>query len=110
MTRSGNRATAENFVDLVKDALEHLYDPASLRDHVLVGHLRPDRLPRGTGPAQALRQTLLDGVEQLNYSASPPSAAKPNRAHQILVLRYVEVLPFRDVMAELSLSQPLLAP
>lgn len=98
--------SADSFVELVKDALEHLYDPARLRDHPLIPLLVPPRLPLGIGPAQALRQTLLDGIERLNFSAALPPTARQNRAHQILVLRYVEALPFRDVMVELSLSQP----
>jgi CheY-like chemotaxis protein len=98
--------STDSFVELVKDALEHLYDPVRLREHPLIAALVPERLPLGVGPAQALRQVLLDGIERLNFSASLPPGARQNRAHQILVLRYVEALPFREAMAELSLSQP----
>ncbi len=96
----------ESFVDLLKDALEHLYDPVHLRSHPLASLLLRQPLPFGVSSAQALRQVLLDGIERLNYSTSLPSGARQNRPYQILVLRYVEALPYRDVMAELSLSQP----
>lgn len=95
----------ESFVDQVKDALEHLYDPAHLRDSPLGEALLPERLTAGVGRAQALRQILLDGIEKLNFGGTLPSGARQNRAYQILVLRYVEALPFREVMAELTLSQ-----
>lgn len=93
------------FVSLVKDALEHLYDPVHLTDHLLARQLLPESLPLGVNTAQALRQALLEAIERLNPGPTVPPGARARRAHQILELRYVEALPFRDVMAELALSQ-----
>ena len=51
-------------MDLVRDALLHLYDPAQLQSHPLLS------LP----PAPTRRQALLDGIEALLSSAAGPLA------------------------------------
>ncbi|MBI2941716.1 MAG: hypothetical protein HYY04_14895, partial [Chloroflexi bacterium] len=94
-----------DFVSLVKDALEHLYDPARLGDHPLVGLLLPERLPSGASRAQALRQALLDGIDRLDPGPAVPAGSRAHRAQQVLALRYVEALSYREAMAELGLSQ-----
>ena len=96
-------APSETFVAQVKDALDHLYEPARLGESPLVG-LLVGQTPAGVRRAPALRQALLDAIEQLNPGATPVDA-RVRRAHQILSLRYVEALTYRDVMAELNLSQ-----
>ena len=93
------------FVHVVKDALEHLYDPAYLTAHSLARLLLPPTLPPGVSPAQALRQVLLDAVEALDPGPKLSVTARQRRAYRVLELRYVEALSFRDVMAELALSQ-----
>lgn len=98
------KAFASGFVDLVKDALEHLYDPLHLEEHPLARMLLPERLPPGVSRVEALRQVLLDSIDRLD--ASVPSGSRQDRLHKILELRYVEALPYREVMAELALSQP----
>ncbi|MBI2939902.1 MAG: response regulator [Chloroflexi bacterium] len=94
-----------DFIALVKDGLEHLYDPACLREHPLTRVLLPERLRPGVKSTQALRQVLLDAIDSLRRDTSPPSGAPWSRDHQILQLRYVEALPFREVMARLGLGQ-----
>jgi CheY-like chemotaxis protein len=93
------------FLDQVKVALEHLYDPVALRDHALGPELLRGWSSPGLDRARALRQELLDAVEQLRPARPTPTDVHQSRAYQILQLRYVEGLPFREVMANLGLSQ-----
>ncbi len=93
------------FVALVKDALECIYDPVQLESHPLGAAILPGRLPPGTSRVQALRQALLDAVDQLDPGPSLAASARQRRLHQIVELRYVEGLPFREVMVQLGLSQ-----
>lgn len=94
------------FVEQVKDALDHLYDLIYLREHPLVATLVPNPLPIGVNRGQALRRILLDAIEQLATETAEAASERPHRLYRILLLRYVEKLPFREVMAELALSQP----
>ncbi len=93
------------FAEQVKDALEHLYDLASLNEHPLGRDLLPVLLPVGLSPAHALRQAILDAIHDLQEELSPGLAGRPGRLCHILELRYVESLPYREVMSELGLSQ-----
>lgn len=93
------------FVALVRDALEHLYDLVYLRDHPLALALSRDCLPPDVGNTLALRQVLLDAIDSLVLSDSLPSDTRQERDHRVLQLRYVEALPFREVATRLGLSQ-----
>ncbi|MBI2942230.1 MAG: response regulator [Chloroflexi bacterium] len=92
------------FIALVKDALEHLYDPAVLQGHELARMLLTDHAAN-TSRRLALRQALLDAIDRLRPEHSLPIAARQRRLHQLIELRYVEALPFREVMSQLALSQ-----
>jgi CheY-like chemotaxis protein len=94
------------FVDAVKDALDHLYDFARLSSHPLARWLLPDEPPRGVSRAQALRQRVIDAIESMNPGRRLQPSAPQRRAYQLLDLRYVEALPYREVMRTLALSQP----
>src|SRR4051812_36272591 len=91
------------FVDLVKDALEGLYDPARLEGHPLGAWLGGD--PPVTIGAQVLRQRLLDVIDELDVGPEVTPDSRRRRLHQVLHLRYVEALPVREVMSELALSE-----
>lgn len=90
---------------LVKDALEKLYEPADLAQHPLARVLLPARLPSGISTSQGLQQLLLDGIEKLRPNPHVSGGALPARIYQILELRYVEALPYREVIRALGLSQ-----
>src|SRR5215216_3486530 len=93
-----------DFIELVKGALNHLYDPAQLRDNGLIPVLFPAGVPAGVSRAQALHRAVLEAIGAL-HPGSLPDAAPQHRTHRLLELRYVDALPFREVMAELGLSQ-----
>jgi CheY-like chemotaxis protein len=91
------------FVEATKHALEHLYDLALLADHPLAGWLPPRLL--GAGGARALRQVLIDAVEQIDPGPHVAASAPERRAFQVLQYRYLEALPYREVMQALALGQ-----
>ena len=99
-------APPTTFVDQVKDALDHLYDLSCLIEHPLATELLPVRLSVGFSRAHALRQTILDAIDELHRDLPNRAVSRPGRVYQILELRYVESLPYRQVMSELGLSQP----
>lgn len=99
-------ASPTAFVDQVKDVLDHLYDLSYLSEHPLTTDLLPARLPTGVSRAHALRQAILDAIEELHGELPPSATNRPWRMYHIIELRYVETLSYREVMSELGLSQP----
>ena len=91
------------FVEATKDALEHLYDLAVLTDHRLTRWLPPALL--GSGGARGLRQVLIDAVDQIDPGPHVAASAPERRAFQVLQYRYLEALPYREVMQALALGQ-----
>mgnify|MGYP005850822199 CR=1 FL=1 len=102
-TSQGGTPTTE-FVALVKDALENLYDPSRLDSHDLC-HVLLSGDRASSGRSLAIRQVLLDAIDRLKPHHKLSIGARQRRLHQILELRYVEALPFREVMSQLALSQ-----
>lgn len=98
-------APTPEFVQAVKEGLDRLYDYAGLNDHPLGRWLLSGAPPRGTSAAQVLRQRLIEAIERLNPGARVPMSARQRRFVRILELRYLEALPFREVMRTLALSQ-----
>src|SRR5262245_23557916 len=94
------------FVEAVKDVLNHLYDVNRLNGHPLAEWLVEAELPRGASYGQALRQRIVQAIEQVNPRQTPSTLERQTRAFRILELRYVEAMPYREVMQTLALSQP----
>ena len=94
-------APPEEFVQLVKQALENLYDYRVLQRHPLA--------PPGTGgagtpsAAEQLQQSLVAAVSMI--APAQGSAVHPQaRVHDLLRLRYVEGLTVSDAAARLGVS------
>lgn len=94
-----------DFVALVKDALDHLYTPVYLRTHQL-GDLLSRQAPPGPQREHALRQLLTDTIDALKPEPNAPSSESQRRLHQILHLRYIDGLHYREIMGMLPMSQP----
>src|SRR5262245_40569972 len=106
MTSAADGASeAARFATDVKDALQHLDDAIYLMGHRLADDLLPPSASPAVGRGQALQRLILDAIAELSPGAGAPASDRRRRTHQILDLRYAEGLPFRDVMAELALSQ-----
>ncbi|NPV09187.1 MAG: response regulator [Anaerolineae bacterium] len=95
-------AVPEEFVGLVRDALAHLYDYAHLQRHPLVALASTGETT--TDSARALRNLLLDTLEQLNPGDSLSRNDKEWRPYGVLVRRYVDGFPAEEIMEELHIS------
>src|SRR5437867_2135699 len=89
------------FAGHVRDALAHLFDRSRLRAHPL-GRLLLD--PDAPAPADALRQLLLDAVEQIRPPEPCPPSSPAWRPYRYTVLRYVEGVKAERVAQELQVS------
>ena len=98
MQESLNRSAFENEL---RTALTHLYDPAVLRDSLLVNrfglHSRADAIV-------ALRRILVEAIEALRPSDDAPPQSNAWRYHQILYGRYTEQFTQIEVSHDLGLS------
>jgi CheY-like chemotaxis protein len=94
----------DEFELLVRDGLQHLFDPAYLQTHTLAaytGAASSDRIARG----RLVRQALLDAIQALHPGSSVTATSHGWRAYRLLELRYVEAREVADVAAELALSK-----
>jgi hypothetical protein len=95
---------ADDFEALVRDGLQHLFDPAYLQTHPLAAYIdaaRSDRVARG----RLVRQALLDAIQALHPGSSVTAASHAWRAYRILELRYVAGHDVGEVAAQLALSK-----
>lgn len=94
----------DEFRRQLRDALEHLYDPAHLEVHPLLAQVgtvpTADRLTR----AQQLRGLLKDAVEALRPQRGSPSESTAWRSYLALRCRYVQGMSPGEVASELGLS------
>lgn len=94
----------ESFVELVRDALLNLYDPAGLHHHPLlplVGAATMHAVDRG----RLFRQSLLDAIEVLNPGPGVAVTSRAWRTYRILELRYIEGNDVTSVMDQVYLSK-----
>jgi CheY-like chemotaxis protein len=94
----------DEFARQVKDALEHLYDPARLEVHPLLAEVVPDAVPDGITRAQKLRGILKDAIEALRPQAGSPSSSPAWRSYLALRYRYIQGMSMGEAADELGLS------
>ncbi|MCL4545472.1 MAG: response regulator [Chloroflexi bacterium] len=94
----------DEFVDLVRDALLHLYDLAHLQTHPLTTLIqRARKLPEPAGAL--LRRELLEAIESLRPAAGVPASSRSWRLHQVIELRYVAEEDVSEILRELVISK-----
>ena len=93
-----NRSAFENEL---RTALTHLYDPAVLRDSLLVNRFGLDSR---ADAIVALRRILVEAMESLRPSDDAPPQSNSWRYHQILYGRYTEQFTQIEVSNDLGLS------
>jgi CheY-like chemotaxis protein len=93
----------DGFAGQVRDALLHLYDYAHLQRHPLA-RLAAVAARSGGGSAKALRDLLLDTIEQLHPGANVSPNDKEWRPYAILTRRYVDGFDIDDIIQELHIS------
>ena len=93
------------FVEQVKETLEHLYDFPYLQNHPLAqaGRLFSDE--PGETDGQRLRHALVAAIETLNPGPGAPFHAVHARLYNLLLLHYVEGLTIQEAAHELGISR-----
>lgn len=94
----------EEFVEQVKDALEHLYDFAYLQQHTLAQKNGAEPEDAAGTAAQRLRRELVSVIETLNPGADVPFRSPHGRLYNVLHLRYVEGMTVHETANELGIS------
>ena len=94
-------ATSTTLEDLLRQALNHLYDSTFLRDSPLVGLLGLSHHPNR---ARALRTTLEAAIEALGDLERPTAADGDERTYDVLFHRYLQQFTQVDVANQLGIS------
>lgn len=93
--------TGEQFLQHLRSALNHLYDPRHLHRSPLANLFgvadRPDT-------PLALRRILIEAIESLRPDAEVPSQARAWRIYDLLHYRYVQQFSQQEVADQLGLS------
>lgn len=93
------------FNEIIKDALDNLYDYASLETHPAIFSVI--KLPHGFSgnKGEYVRQVVVDGIEKLRPPHKEPSLTSPEwRPYIILQKRYIEGLALQELADLLAIS------
>lgn len=93
--------TYSQFVEALRGALTHLYDPVALRKNPLMQVL----LPHATISSIELRRTLTASIESLKPTSEMPAGVPQHRGYQVLMFRYVQQLSQQEVADQLGFSR-----
>ena len=99
-----NTAPSSEFIEQVKQALEHLYDFAYLQQLPLAQALAPDKLRASQTIGHHLRRELLTAVEAINPAPNSPQQFADARLYNLLHLRYVESITVQEAANRMGLS------
>jgi CheY-like chemotaxis protein len=92
------------FEQLVRDALNHLYDTSYLQNHPLASLPASHPGDRGALRGKRLLQALLDAIDSLHPPQGTPSSQRAWRIFTLFSLRYVEGVGFTEVLRRLNIS------
>jgi CheY-like chemotaxis protein len=95
----------DEFIQQVRDVLNHLYDYPYLENHPLTLHYCPESGLTGPNRAQRLHRLLLETIEALHPPTAPAKDTSQARCYHLLVYRYVEEQTLEDIMAEFGYSR-----
>lgn len=93
--------TQEDFIELLRDGLSHLYDSEYLRQSRLAELFG---VTQRANSASAIRNVLTEGVESLKPPEDVPSQSRDWRLYDALFYAYVQQLEQRIVADQLGLS------
>lgn len=96
---SSPRDRAASFAELVRDALDHLYDVPFLQTHPLGAHVRASKDASGKSGGHSLQVALRDAIAA--FGADNRQA----RSYQVLQLRYVEALDVSEACVRLGIGR-----
>lgn len=95
------RATNQDLIRELGHLLQHLYDPLELGHSPLIERFG---LHQRVNPGSALQEALIAAIQSLKPAPSAPSQANWQRLYHILLYRFVEQLPQKEVAQDLGLS------
>jgi CheY-like chemotaxis protein len=98
-------STEAEFLQQVRDVLNHLYDYAYLESHPFTSRFWPASEQHGLNRAQRLHRLLIESIEELHPPAAPAKGASRAEYYFLLVYRYVEEWPPADIMQKLGYSR-----
>ncbi|MBI2941357.1 MAG: sigma-70 family RNA polymerase sigma factor, partial [Chloroflexi bacterium] len=90
------------FEQYVREAMEHLFDPAYLHSHPLAALLAPRKVQGMAG--EALQRALREAIEALKPSRDVPRRSPAWRTYLALRLRHVDVLTMPEVADQLGIG------
>jgi len=91
----------DEFQKLLRDALNHLWDPSYLQRTTLISVFDlEDRVNAATG----LRRLLVDAIESLEPDAAEPPHSRAWRIYESLYYRYVQQLSQAEIADQLGIS------
>lgn len=106
MTDDPRDEPGDGLLAQVRRALTNLYDPISLQRSPLAALLRRAKPPVPPGQeARALRQCLIEAIEQLAPAANVPLQSGERRGYQALRGRYVNQVPIAELAQSLAVSE-----
>lgn len=94
-------ATFEQYLDALRYALNHLYDPNIQRTSPLTGILGLSGMPHA---GLVLQQALIEGIESLKVQADASVHSPLRRTYEVLLFRYVQQWSQQEVADQLGIS------
>ncbi|MDI7275102.1 MAG: response regulator [Anaerolineae bacterium] len=94
-----------DFLEQIRDALNHLHDYPHLETHPFALRCWPENPPEGPNRAQRLYRLLLESIESLNPPAGSARSSSQTEHYLLLVYRYVEGQEVAEVMRALGYSR-----
>lgn len=93
----------EEFAQLVKEALNNLYDPVYLQTHPLGAILRRETAP-GETTSEMVRTVLREAIQSLKPPPSVPVTRPEWMAYRVLSLHHLRAMTVDQVCEELNIS------
>jgi CheY-like chemotaxis protein len=93
------------FVTLLADAYEHLYDLVYLRSHTFMDMFTTMAAASRKETAWELHHLLLNVIKELDPGPQAPAFSREWRRHRLMVLRYVDGLTPQAVADQLAISR-----
>lgn len=97
-----NHPTIEQFIELLRHALDHLYDPDQLPHSPLIDLFGLTNL---VNASTALQDTLIQAIDALAPPPTTPAQSRAWRLHELLVCRYLQQMTAQEVADQLGLSR-----
>ncbi|MBZ0306144.1 MAG: response regulator [Anaerolineae bacterium] len=99
-----DHSAPEDFIEQVKQALDHLYDFSHLQRLPLAGQVSTT-FSSGDSPGSTLRRELIHAIEALNPGSDVFYRSPDGRLYNLLNLHYIGRMTITEVCIELGISE-----